>query len=364
MRLGVKAALVGDVLVPGDVSVDDGRVSAIGLASPNGRGIVAPGFVDLQVNGFGGVDFLEADANGYERAGNALLETGVTAYLPTLITASEERLLAALAEVPAQTRAPRILGVHLEGPFISPARLGTHPARERRDPDAALLDRLLASGRVRLVTIAPELTGALELVSTLLQRRVAVSCGHTDATSKEAHAAFDCGARTVTHVFNAMRPFSHREPGVAGAALVRDDVIVQAIVDGVHLANETVELVWRAAAGRVALVSDAVAPAGVGGNGRFSFAGQDVEVLDGVVRRVSDGVLAGSVLTMIDAVRNLHALGARLEQALEAASAVPAQALGLDAGRIGVGTEADLVVLDDELAIERVLVGGETRVAS
>src|SRR3989440_9647629 len=165
MRLGVEAALVDGLLVGGDIELDDGRVAAIGLATRRGRGIAVPGFVDLQVNGFGGVDFLDADADGYRRAGEALLETGVTAYLPTLITAPEEQLLAALGEVPVGLEGPRVLGVHLEGPFISPRRLGTHPPDSRRDPDPALLTRLLDGGPVRLMTLAPELPGADDLVA-------------------------------------------------------------------------------------------------------------------------------------------------------------------------------------------------------
>ena len=156
MRLGVEACLVDGVLVPGDVEVEEGRVAAAGLASPNGRGIAVPGFVDLQVNGFGGVDFLDADADGYRRAGAALLETGVTAYLPTLITSPEEQVIAAMREVPRERERPRILGMHLEGPFLSPSRLGTHIAESRRDPDLELLDRLLDAGPVRLKTLAPE----------------------------------------------------------------------------------------------------------------------------------------------------------------------------------------------------------------
>src|SRR5436305_742239 len=142
MKLGVAAAVVGGQLVPGDVEVSNGRISGVGLAAPNGRGTAVPGFVDLQVNGFGGVDFLDADAAGYRRAGEALLETGVTAYLPTLITSPEEQVLAAMREVPTGPERPRILGMHLEGPFLSPARLGTHMAVSRRDPDLDLLGRL------------------------------------------------------------------------------------------------------------------------------------------------------------------------------------------------------------------------------
>src|SRR3954451_18178093 len=158
MKLGVEAALVDGLLVRGAVELDDGGVAAIGLASRGGRGFAVPGFVDLQVNGFGGVDFLDADADGYRRAGEALLQTGVTAYLPTLITSPEQQVLAAMREVPVgETTRPRILGMHLEGPFLSPNRLGTHEASHRRDPDVALLDRLLDAGPVRLMTLAPEL---------------------------------------------------------------------------------------------------------------------------------------------------------------------------------------------------------------
>jgi N-acetylglucosamine-6-phosphate deacetylase len=363
MRLGVDASLVGYDLVPGDVEVEDGRIVACGLPSRNGRGIAAPGFVDLQVNGFGGVDFLDADADGYRRAGEFLLETGVTAYLPTLITSPEERLLAALSEVPVEGERPRILGVHLEGPFISPRRLGTHEAAARRDPDVELLERLLDGGPVRMMTVAPELPGAGELLDVLLARGVTVSLGHSDATVEQANAAFDRGVRTVTHLFNAMRPFLHRDPGIVGAALARADVTVQIIVDGIHLAPETAQVVWRAAPGRVALVTDAITAAG-GSDGSYSFGSLDVRVLDGEVRGPA-GVLAGSVLTMIEAVRNLHALGAPLEAALAAASVVPAHVLGLrEVGRLDVGAPADIVVLDDNLEITRVLVAGRVHVAA
>ncbi len=362
MRLGVEAAVVDGLLVQEDVEVDDGLVTAIGLAG-KGSGIAAPGFVDLQVNGFGGVDFLEADAAGYRRAGEALLETGVTAYLPTLITAPEDVVLAALAEIPTDVGRPRVLGVHLEGPFLAASRMGTHPAGGRRDPDEALLERLLAAGPVRVMTLAPELPGALDLIDILCARGITVSCGHSDATAEQADAAFDRGARTVTHLFNAMRPLSHRDPGIVGAALARDDVIVQIIVDGIHLAPATINLVWRAAAGRVALVTDAVAAAGAGG-GSYSLGTVELSVQDGAVRG-PDGMLAGSVLTMIEAVRNMHALGVPLELAIDAATRVPARVLGLEAtGRLDVGLPADVVVLDDNLEIARVLVAGEAHVVA
>ena len=362
MRLGVQAALVDGLLLLGDVEVSDGVVSRVGIEGSNGRGIAVPGFVDLQVNGFGGVDFLDADSDGYRRAGAALLESGVTAYLPTLITSPEAQLLAAMREVPVDERRPRILGMHLEGPFLSPTRLGAHEASARRDPDLALLDRLLDAAPVRLMTLAPELGGAERLIDRLLERGVAVSLGHSDATAEQANAAFDRGARSVTHVFNAMRPLLHRDPGIVGAALARDDVIVTIILDGIHLAAETARVVWHAASGRVALITDAVAAAGVA-DGSYSFGNFDVLVQEGTVRG-PDGVLAGTVLTMIEAVRNLHELGASFEAAVEAATTTPARVLGdPDLGRLGVGLPADVVVLDDRLDIERVLVAGTVHVA-
>ena len=361
MRLGVEAALVDGTLVPGDVEIIGGRVSGIGLTSPNGHGIAAPGFVDLQVNGFAGIDFLSADAEGYRLAGEALLETGVTAYLPTFITSPEEQLLAALREVPRGGDGPRVLGAHLEGPFLSALRLGIHSADSRRNPDVDLLERLLDAGPVRLVTLAPELPGATKVIERLLRREIAVSCGHSDADAEQANRAFDLGVRSVTHLFNAMRPFHHRDPGIVGAALARPEVVVQLILDWVHVAPVTAAMVWQAAQGRVALVTDSVAGAGLD-DGAYRLGELDVEIRDGVARGPT-GALAGSMLTMIDAVRNLHSLGVPLEDAIGAATEVPARVLRLPAtGRVGVGLPADLVVLSDELEVERVLVEGRARV--
>jgi N-acetylglucosamine-6-phosphate deacetylase len=357
MRLGVGAALVEGRLVRGDVEIADGQIAGVGLSSTNGNGIASPGFVDLQVNGFAGVDFFAADAAGYRKAGEALLECGVTAYQPTFITSPEEELTAALHEVPQNGSTPHIIGAHLEGPFIAPERLGTHPAESRRDPDRGLLERLLAAGPVSHVTLAPELDGAYELMDLLRKRRVTVSCGHSNATATEAREAFARGARTVTHIFNAMRPFAAREPGLAGAALMSSDVVVQVILDGVHLADDTARLVWQAAEGRVALVTDAIAAAGAG-DGSYTLAGVDFEVENGVARR-ADSVLAGSTVCMIDAVRNLVDLGATLEGALTAATEVPARIAGRPKlGTLEPGSPADVVVLDDNLEIVRVLVAG------
>jgi len=330
VRLGVGHALVDGALVPGDVAIDDGRVVGVGLAG-GGRGIAAPGFVDVHIHGFAGVDFATADTAGYRLAREALLETGVTSFRPSFITAPEAELVAALREVPPG------LGAHLEGPFISLRRLGMHPAAARRDPDVALLERLLAAGRVAHVTLAPKLPGALELVDLLVTRGVTVACGHTDATDDQAHAAFDRGARHVTHLFNAMRPFRHRDPGIAGAALVRDDVTVELILDGNHVADDAVRLAMRAARGRIVLVTDALAAARIG-DGDWHMGSVAVTVRGGAAR-LADGTLAGSVLTMPDAIRDFVRIGATVEEALFAASR----------RSLAPGAPADVVVLDDSL---------------
>ena len=361
MRLGVEAALVDGELVAGDVEVADGTVAAVGLGG-GGRGVAAPGFVDLQVNGFAGVDFMHADRDGYRRAGEAMLATGTTAYQPTFITAAEDDLVAALRELPLDAPGPRVIGAHVEGPFISPRRPGVHPPAFQRSPDPALLLRLLDAGSVSQMTLAPELPGAFELIDLLLERGVVVSAGHTDATAAEAHLAFDRGVHTVTHLFNAMRPFVPRDPGIGFAALARPDVTVQLIADGHHVAPDTLLVAWQAARGRIALVTDAVAATAMG-DGEFALGGRRLVSAGGVVRG-PEGQLAGSVLTMIDAVRNVHALGVPLADAVSAASTAPARIAGRpDLGRLVPGAKADVVVLDDNLQIVRVLPGGDDRFA-
>jgi N-acetylglucosamine-6-phosphate deacetylase len=364
MRLDVEAALVRGELVPGDVDVEDGIVVDVGLSAGRRGRIAVPGFVDLQVNGFAGVDFLAASTADYARAGDALLEGGVTAYQPTYITAPLATTLDALRAMPANGSSPRVIGAHVEGPFLSPDRLGTHPCEHRRDPDVELLDRFLDAGRVTELTLAPELPGAAALIRRALERDVVVSAGHTNATAAQAHAGFDLGVSTVSHLFNAMRPFRSRDPGVIGVALTRPDVFVQMIVDGHHLADETVRLIWAAAGGRVALVTDATAGA-AGIPGSYLLGDVEIEIADGGVPVREDGVFAGTVLTMIDAVRNLHALGIPFEDAIGAATSVPARILDrTDLGVLQAGSAADLVVLDDRLEILRVLCGGEARVVA
>ncbi len=358
MRLGVAAALVGGELVDGDVDVVDGRVAAVGLGAPSGSKIAAPGFVDLQVNGFAGVDFSAPGADGYAVAGAALLAGGVTAYQPTIVTADLDSMRASLAAMQAAGPAPRLIGAHLEGPFISPGRPGAHDPGAIRAPDPAALAALLEAGPVSQVTLAPEMPGALDLVDALVARGVTVSSGHTQADAATAHAAFDRGAGAVTHLFNAMRRPAARDPGVAFAALGRDDVFITLIVDGRHLADDTVRTAWHAAGDRLVLVTDAVAAAGAP-DGDYTLGGVvPIHSANGTVRN-ADGALAGSTLTMLDAVRNAHALGIPLAAALRAATEAPARmAHRPDLGHLAPGAPADLLVLDDSLDLLSVLVAG------
>src|SRR5918998_2097574 len=301
MRLGVGAALVGGELVEGDVTIADGEVAEVGVRPAGPGGTAVPGFVDLHINGVAGIDFLTTDVEGYRRAATALASTGVVAFQPTFVSSRVDAYtdpLAVAADVAADhADLPLVTGVHLEGPFLSPLWPGAHDPVHLRTPDSALAARLVNAGPVRTITLAPELPGGLDLAERLAGAGLVVSCGHSDADAPTAHAAFDRGARAITHIHNAHRRWKPRDPGLGGVALVRPDVTVQAIEAAMRDARES------------------------------ELGGRRVQIRDGAVR-LPDGTLAGSVLTMDEAVRNLVASGASLADAVYAASAAPARLLG------------------------------------
>jgi N-acetylglucosamine-6-phosphate deacetylase len=363
LRLGVSAALIDGELVTGDLTIEDGVVTAAGVEPAGRSGIAVPGFVDLHINGIAGVDFLTAGPDDYRRAGEALARTGVVAYQPSFVSSAPwayAEPLESAQEAATRERVPGlplIAGVHLEGPFLSPGWPGAHDPRHLRLPDVRLAERLVAGGPVTMMTLAPELPGALELVEWLARRGIVVSCGHSDADAAQTHIAYDRGARSITHIHNAHRRWRPRDPGIAGAALVRPDVAVQAIVDGVHLARESAYAIFLAAGRRFCLVTDATEAAMLDA-GEYELGGRPVRLRDGVVR-LPDGTLAGSVLTMDQALRNLVASGAALADAVHAASTAPARLLGReDLGALRPGAPAHLAVLDDELRVRRTLVAG------
>jgi N-acetylglucosamine-6-phosphate deacetylase len=359
-RLGVAAAFVAGAVVPGDVSVRDGKIEAVGLPGP-GEGIAIPGMVDVQINGYAGIDLLDADLDQIIEVGAAVLRDGVTAYLPTLITGPEGETIAAIKRIASLVGASgdgaTLIGVHLEGPFLSPDRAGAHPLEYLRAPDPRLLERLLDAGPIRMVTLAPELPGAFELIEICVRRGVAVSLGHSDADAATVAAAERAGARAVTHLFNAMAPVGARVPGLAGYALSGGELGVQLIADGVHVADELIRLAFAVAGGRCSLVSDAMAAATLA-DGRYQLGPVSVEVAGGVAR-LPDGTLAGSTAPIAAGLTHLRKIGIEPADAIAAVSERPARIIGEERhGRLRPGGLADVVVIDEDHRVTKVLAAG------
>ena len=355
------------ILAPGWVRVEGDRISAVGSGLPEpgsdvenlGAVTLAPGYVDAHCHGGGGASFQTGDPDEAARAATAHLRHGTTSMVASLVTDTPDRLVDAVSGLADGVRGGNLAGIHLEGPWLSPAYAGAHDPDLLTRPDPSLLDRLLAAGdgAVRMMTLAPELPGALEVVRDLTGAGVAAAVGHTDATYAETAAALDAGVGAGTHLFNAMRAFRHREPGPAGALLERPEAAVELIADGVHLHPAALRMAARSTVGGFLLVSDAMAAAAAT-DGDYSLGPIRVEVRGGVARTPA-GAIAGSTLTMSAAVRYAVSSGLDLHQALLAASQVPADHLGLaDVGRIRAGALADLVVLDEWLRVTRVIHGG------
>jgi N-acetylglucosamine-6-phosphate deacetylase len=337
---------------------DDARIiEADGL-------FLVPGLIDLQINGAFGHDFT-ADPTTIWQVAAQLPRYGVTAFLPTIITSPLE-IVAAAQEI--VTRAPLPggigaipLGLHVEGPFLNPKKKGAHNPAHLRLPDPALVATWSPERGVRLVTLAPELPGGLDLVRLLTGRGVVVSAGHSDATYIEAQAGFDAGIRYGTHLFNAMPPLHHREPGLVSALLTDSRSTVGFIADGIHTHPSIVPLVWQILGNtRLNLVTDAMAALGMP-PGRHRLGDFDV-VVDETSARLADGTLAGSILSLSEALRNLMTFtGCSLAEALPTVTTIPAKLLG-QAGRRGQltpGFAADLVLLSPELEVVMTVIEGQ-----
>ena len=354
-----------------NVLVEDGLITWVGVGKPPSRPDdevvagadewIAPGFIDLQANGFKRHD--AAGGSGEIAAmAEALPPTGVTSFLPTLISAPVEagaEFAAAAAAAAAESRGARVLGAHIEGPFINPAFRGAHELQWLVEPTPAAVE-VIARARPRLVTLAPELPGALEAIRRLARSGVVVSAGHTGADFEQGVRAITAGIRFGTHVYNAMAPVHHRRPGIALALLLDRRVTVGLIADGEHVHPAVcAQLVRVKGSTRIAMTTDQTAAAGAP-PGAYNLSGRHV-VSDGTVVRLEDGTLAGSAATMDGLVRRMASIpGMTVARAIGMASTVPARVLGEGGlGRIQAGACADLVVLDRELRVRLTMVGGK-----
>ena len=362
------------VLTPGYVAIADGVITDVGAGPPPraadlelSTGAVLPGLVDLQVNGYFGVDLQAAGADGWAQVVTRLPETGTTAFLPTFITAPIDELSAALRGAvrlaPALTGGARVLGVHVEGPFIAPNRRGAHNEAWITTASPAAVTDLLAAGRglLKMVTLAPERDGGMAAIDQFTRAGVLVSVGHSDATARQVASAVDHGARMVTHLFDGQRPLHHREPGVVGQALADRRLTSGLIADLWHVCAEVCGIAFAAAPGRICIVTDAAACAGMP-PGHYLLGGEPIELPpgDGVPPVRADGTLAGSGLRMDMGVANMITAGVGLADSVAAATRIPADLIGRpDIGRIARGAAADLVWLGDDMRTRATWVGGE-----
>lgn len=366
---GGRVVTPGGVLENGWVSVRDGRIAAVGEgAAPDGPttnvggGTIVPGFVDIHCHGGGGAAFTSADPAKVRKAAAAHRKHGTTTMLASLVTRPVPELADQVAALAELVQDGVVAGVHLEGPFLSAARCGAHDPAILCPPEQTAVAKLLDAGKgtVRMITIAPELEGAVNAVRQLVDNNVIAAIGHTDATEAQVRPAVDAGASVATHLFNGMRPLHHREPGPIGALLDDERVTVELICDLVHLHPTAVRLAARhAGPQRTVLITDAIAAASVG-DGVYDIGGLEVRVVDGVPTLAGGASLAGSTLTMDMAFRNaVNSCGLTLVEAAHAASTRGAELLGLDTGKLEAGLAADIVVLDAELKPQDVMVRGE-----
>jgi N-acetylglucosamine-6-phosphate deacetylase len=370
----------GRVLVGGswqpatDIRIEDGLIARLGQNLPAAGAnifdaselIVAPGFIDLHIHGAAGAMCEQGDPGGIERISATLARFGVTGFLATVATLPVGQLrdaVAAITSVAGSEPGAQILGIHLEGPYLSPWRAGAQVGRWMRAPSIEEFDALqdLCGGRIRMVSVAPELDGALPFIGAARERDVTVALGHSNATDQEMLLAIEAGATHVTHLFNAMRDLHHREPGIAGVALTEDAVSVELICDGHHLSPRVVDLALRCKPrDKVVLVSDAVGALGMP-DGDYEMFGVACTIAGGAVRLKQGGNLAGSCLSLDRAVRNLRRWlpDLAVEHVLGAASAAPAAVIAeTETGAIAEGRRADLVLLDAGLEVVATLCRG------
>jgi N-acetylglucosamine-6-phosphate deacetylase len=353
-----------DGVVTGNLRLAGDRLGAI-ESGPDGRhdGWVVPGFVDMHTHGGGGHTFTTADPAEARGAAAFHLRHGTTSLLASLVSGPFEQMLAAAAAYRPLVAAGVLAGIHYEGPYLSHARCGAQNPQFLRDPSMEELTELIAvaGGTLRMVTIAPERAGAIEAIKLLAAHGVVAAIGHTDGSYEEILAGVAAGATVATHLFNGMRPVHHREPGPIVALLDSPTVTCELIADGVHLHDGSLAFAAHAAGpGRSALITDAISATGMP-DGEYDLGGQPVAVTDGVARLTRDGSIAGSTLTMDAAFRRAAGAGLSIVDVARMAATTPAQAVGLgdEVGALIPGHRADLVILDDQLRVQRVMRAGK-----
>ncbi|ASJ16515.1 N-acetylglucosamine-6-phosphate deacetylase [Thermococcus chitonophagus] len=360
-----------EVIAPGTIVIEDGIIKQImeGKVKDGidleGK-IVAPGFIDTHIHGCYGFDTNNGESLRFQKMSKMLVRHGVTSFIPTTVTDSHENLLRISREVGKIIEeykgdgGARILGLHLEGPYINPKKKGAQNPEYIRKPDfGEFMEYWKASnGNIREITIAPEVEGAIEFIENVTRLGVIVQLGHTNATYEEAKRAIIAGASKATHLFNAMRGIHHREVGVVGACLESENIYLEMICDLIHLSPQIIRLVYKLAGPyRITLVTDAISATGLP-DGRYTLGGLDV-IVQGGICRLLDGTLAGSTLTMDKAIKNLVNIGIPLRDALIMASYVPAKAIGeSDIGILRPGYRADFVVLDNNLTVVQTYING------
>ena len=353
-------------ILRGQIAFAD-RITGFDSTADSGDDYILPGLVDLQVNGSHGIDVMNASADALATLSHHLAREGTTAWMPTAVTAPIEKIAQVHESIASafensrrddSSGAATILGMHLEGPFISPLRLGAHPALNL-DPRGEAFEQVLAMRALRLITLAPELVGALDAIRRLTARNVVVSIGHTNATLDEAHAGIDAGARMFTHLFNAMRPLNHRDPGVIACALAPSAAIAAIIPDAVHVHPAILRLVFDARGrGGMIVVTDKVALAGTTGSEKIVGRSR-ASIRDGAAR-LDDGTLAGSIISMLDGVRIMvEKADVSVGHVAMMAATNPARLIGAnDRGIVQVGARADLILLNRALELKSVFIAG------
>ncbi|MGA4684198.1 N-acetylglucosamine-6-phosphate deacetylase [Micromonospora sp. AB353] len=363
-RVTGKVVTPTGVIRQGCVEIADGRITAVAeYPSVRDGHWIVPGFVDMHTHGGGGHTFTTGDAESARQAAAFHLGHGTTTLLASLVSSPFELMRDATAAYRPLVESGVLAGVHFEGPYLSADRCGAQNPEFLRDPSTAELTELieLGGGAVRMVTIAPERDGATKAIELLVSHGVVAAVGHTDATWEQTRAAVAAGATVGTHLFNGMRPVHHREPGPVVALLEAPNVVCELVADGVHLHDGMLGFATSVAGPeRAALITDAMAAAGMP-DGEYELGGQAVTVSGGVARLSRDGAIAGSTLTMDAALRHAVGAGVALPDACRMVATTPARAIGLGdrVGALRTGLRADLVVLDDDLDVVRVMRGGD-----